>query len=396
MADATEETNTRSLMEMDDHASDMTKEDALKLCSSFIGGSWAKLCQEDFNMQVLKGGFVNRIFVCENKGGDNRIPDEPKKVILRLYGGKICKVDHVWRNGGVIEEVLVFYTASNLGLGPKLLGVFPGGRLEQYVESRTFSDEDFLSPEMETLFARKLARMHVIKMPFPRQQNSILDRAELMLPDWLEWGKPGLEALDAGSEHDLKQLFLDWNLSDEFDWLKSLRPRIKGRQVLAHGDMNRLNCLVVDNAESELDKLLLIDYEYANYGPRGLDIGSHFYNRLLDVSNFRTGCRSSIEYPSKEEMKHFIRAYNDEIKTMGAYDVDESENGLDNEDVMLIEAEFWALCYLIFFHMALVTNYIKDHGGEHEESTILKAITTFQRPYFELKKRFIDKHLSKL
>ncbi|KAI1299665.1 Choline/ethanolamine kinase [Halotydeus destructor] len=394
MADATEETKTRSLSEMDDHASDMTKEDALKLCSNFYRRFLGEAMSRRF--QHARGGFVNRIFLCENQGGDNSIPDEPKKVILRLYGGKICEVDHVRRTGGVMEEVLVFYTVSNLGLGPKLLGVFPGGRLEQYVESRTFSDADFLSPEMETLFARKLARMHVIKMPFSKQQNDVLDRAELMLPEWLECGRPGLEALDAGSQGDLKQLFLDWDLSDEFDWLKSLRSRIKGRQVLAHGDMNRLNCLVIDNAESKLDKLLLIDYEYTNYGPRGFDIGSHFYNRLLDLTNYKTGCRSTIEYPTEEEMKHFIRAYNDEIKNMGAYELDESENGLDNEDVMMIEAEFWALCYLIHSHMAMVTSYIKARLGEDEGSMILLAITTFQKPYFELKKRFIDKHLSKL
>ncbi|KAI1299664.1 Choline/ethanolamine kinase [Halotydeus destructor] len=395
MADGTEETKTRSLSEMYDHASDMTKEDALKLCSNFIGGSWETLKPADFSFQVLASGFVNRIFICENQGGDNSVPDEPKKVILRLYGGKIVNVDRIWRNGGVMEEVLVFYTVSNLGLGPKLLGVFPGGRLEQYVESRTFSDGDFLNPEMETLFARKLARMHVIKMPFSKQQNDVLDRAEFMLPEWLECGRPGLEAFDAGSEADLKQTLLDWDLSDEFDWLKSLKQKIKTRQVLAHGDMNRCNCLVLENAESDSDKLLLIDYEFANYGPRGFDIGSHFFSRLMDVTKPETFYQSSIDYPTEEEMRHFIRAYKDEIKSIGAYDLDESAAGLDNEDVMLMEAEFWAMCYVLLLHMAMVTESRNKSETGSKRPHALLMMTAFQKTFFKLKNSFIERHLSK-
>ena len=81
-------------------------------------------------LTFLRGGYVNRIFTCENKIA---VGDEPQKVILRLYGGKLELRDHIMRNGGILEEVLVFNKMSDVGLGPKLYGVFKEGRVEEFL-----------------------------------------------------------------------------------------------------------------------------------------------------------------------------------------------------------------------------------------------------------------------
>ncbi|KAI1299612.1 Choline kinase alpha [Halotydeus destructor] len=392
MAEAAE-TKLRRMSQIYNHEKDISKEEALEFCANFVGGSWENLSQGDFEMQVLRRGMINRIFVCENKCVDDGNLDEPKKVILRLYGGKVLHVDHIWRNGGVMEEVLVSHVMSYLKLGPRLLGVFPGGRLEQYLESRPFGHKDFLAPKMEALFARNLARMHAIKMPFAKKQRDVLDRAETMLPDWLERGKAELEALVLGSEYEqLKTTVLDFDLSKEFDWLRSLRPRIKSRQVLSHGDMNPANCLVVEKAASDCEKLILIDYEFSNYGPRGYDIGAHFYNRLMELIETKDGSISYLEYPTEDERRHFIRAYNDEMNNINAYDLDVSENGVDNEDNMLTEAEFWILGLTLFFRMIITAN-LRTTYERGDDKTFIGRVALRQKAYTGRRDNFIQIHL---
>ena len=79
---------------------------------------------------------------------------------------------------------------------------------------------------------------------------------------------------------------------------------------------------------------------------------------LLVKGNFQSG----LDYPNEDERRHVIRAYNNEIKTMGVYELDESENGLDNEYNMLIEAEYYVLLFTLFFALTLVDDRNKKGG----------------------------------
>ena len=76
----------------------------------------------------FSGGLCNRIYVCENLSDDH-----PSKVLIKLYGGKLIGPDVPYRTLTEAGEVLVCYTMGELGLGPKLFGVFKGGRIEEYI-----------------------------------------------------------------------------------------------------------------------------------------------------------------------------------------------------------------------------------------------------------------------
>ncbi|KAI1299619.1 Choline kinase alpha [Halotydeus destructor] len=396
MAGEAAETKTRRFSDMYSHDGDITKTEALKYCSNFLGGSWETLAEEKFEMQVIPCGFVNRIFICENKGNDDSVADEPKKVVLRLYGGKALDSQRS-STDNKLDEILVYYAMSNLGLGPKLYGVFPGGRLEQYLECRMFNDADFQNPEMETLFARKLARMHVVKMPFSKVTGDQLDTVVDMGSAWSEHGKADLEAFDAGADNEVyKKYVLELDVLEEIDWLKSLKPKIKTRQVLLHGDMNRANALIIEKNQDSLDKLILIDYEFTKYGPRGVDIGSHFYNRLIDVANAHNLFKSNIDYPTETERRHFIRSYNEEMKSLNIYDLDKSENGLDNEDNMLAEAEFWVLGMFLFYRLITTNDLEKWSAMGFESFNVFKNLAETQEKYLKHKESFIQNHLSNL
>lgn len=63
---------------------------------------------------------------------------EPRDVLMRLYGQ--THGENAIEN--IITESVIFTLLSERGLGPKLHGIFPGGRLEEYipVSSFTFSN----------------------------------------------------------------------------------------------------------------------------------------------------------------------------------------------------------------------------------------------------------------
>ncbi|KAI1299624.1 Choline kinase alpha [Halotydeus destructor] len=393
MAEGVKEAKNRRFSQVFDHDNDITRAEALKHCSNFLGGSWETLTEENFHMQVVRGGLVDRIFLCENKGGASVDANETTKVILRLYGGKVVRNDRSDKIN--MEEVLVCYAMGNLGLGPKLLGIFPGGRLEQYLECRTFNDGDFLNPEMEALFARKLARMHVVKMPFSRVTEDLIESLLPLLADWLDTGKAELEATEPeAGEEEYRKYVLGLDIEKDVQWLNSLKPRIKTRRVLIHEDMNRDNCLVLDKAENPIDKLILVDYESSKYGPRGDDIGSHFYNRLVDFAKVDGKFISGMRYPTEDERRHFIRSYNEEMKHLNSYDLDESENGLDNEDNMLAEAEFWVLGYFLFFRLIRTNRKYSIKGLDNLRG--FKLLAQSQQEYEMRRKEFIEKYLPKL
>lgn len=58
---------------------------------------------------------------------------EPKKVLVRYYGGNFLPPDAPMRTLTETGEVLVFYALGEKGIGPKLWGSFAGGRVEEYI-----------------------------------------------------------------------------------------------------------------------------------------------------------------------------------------------------------------------------------------------------------------------
>jgi len=209
-------------------------------------------------------------------------------------------------------------------------------------------------------FARKLARFNNIDLPLTRNPRDVFSKIDALMPGYLDSNKDFITSLEAAPEFETaKKRTLDFDIVAEVQWLKDVMPTIKRRRALAHGDMNRANCLVREDREDPYDKIMLIDYEFASYGYRGLDIGMQFSNRTMDVSQIHNKFKSGLDFPTIEERLHFIRAYKDEVREMNAYELDESENGLDSDTNMLIEADYYVLAFSMFFMLMIVGDYQK-------------------------------------
>lgn len=54
---------------------------------------------------------------------------EPRKVLIRVYGEVLRS-----STASIVFDSISFALLSEKGIGPKLYGIFPGGRIEEYFE----------------------------------------------------------------------------------------------------------------------------------------------------------------------------------------------------------------------------------------------------------------------
>jgi len=96
-----------------------------------LAGKWTDILDPvNLTLTRLKGAMTNNVYECHwERNNGNR----PKKVLVRVYGeGSGLFFD---RN----DEVLTFERMSQKDQGPKLLGRFPNGRVEEFLRARVGS-----------------------------------------------------------------------------------------------------------------------------------------------------------------------------------------------------------------------------------------------------------------
>ncbi|KAA8590670.1 hypothetical protein FQN60_014615, partial [Etheostoma spectabile] len=169
-----------------------TQRKAYLWCREFLHGAWKGLAEDDFHITIISlPDSVDTVW------------DEPRTVLLRLYGAILqmsCnKGDSqlsnkenpfqrprhsfsqrgvmmtlgpgiTWPNdnsppcdGGegaeaMVLESVMFAILAERELGPKLYGIFPQGRLEQYVPSRKLDTCELSEPSISAEVAEKMAR----------------------------------------------------------------------------------------------------------------------------------------------------------------------------------------------------------------------------------------------
>lgn len=71
----------------------------------------------------------NMLFLCRLPETHSPLRDEPNKVLLRVYFNPETE-------SHLVAESVIFTLLSERHLGPKLYGIFSGGRLEEYIPVR--------------------------------------------------------------------------------------------------------------------------------------------------------------------------------------------------------------------------------------------------------------------
>ena len=363
----------------------MSEDFAFSTVSKFLTKDWPKTTSDDLLVTQLKGGLLNTVFIIENRGISNDAR-EPRKLIIRLLGGAglVKDKNDFAQHGFVVNtevgEALIYQHQSMTGNGPKLYGVFPGGRIEEYIPSHTLTHEEAGKPMFLKDLARAYARFHQIDLPLQKNLQP------QVFPE-VKFNRELISKLDKKVVDVDLLLFTDWNR--EMKLMKRVVDSVKSKDVLLQYDLQFFNILSREDYPECMKKghdlrVVLIDYELALYGKRLIDLGGHFTCRLKD---FKSQTKiSGHEFPGEEERLYFIREYIKEIERLKPSDFD--PNGIDNEYHLMMEADVGALYFAlskVVAVLSLAESFLKEPGFFVLAGTLAKF-------YFRWKKSLQDKY----
>ncbi|KAG7522008.1 hypothetical protein JOB18_011309 [Solea senegalensis] len=307
-----------------------TRSKAFVWCRDFLSGSWKTIREEDFQISIVSGGLSNLLYLCSLPEHVHTVGTEPRLVLLRVYGAILQGVDSL-----VLESVMFSILAERC-LGPKLYGIFPEGRLEQYLPNTRMRTEQLSDPTISAEIATKVAHFHEMVMPFNKEPKWLFGTIDKYMDQVMK--------LNFVRDAHLKKYkkLMKMNLVAELESLRELLAATPSPVVFCHNDIQEGNILMLDNKDQpSTDKLMLIDFEYSSYNYRGFDFGNHFcewmYNYTYDQWPFYKATPEN--YPTREQQLHFIRNYLAEQRRHSDIPTDQAQI----EEDMIIEANRYAL-----------------------------------------------------
>ncbi|KAI4879997.1 hypothetical protein NFI96_029176, partial [Prochilodus magdalenae] len=276
-----------------------TKARAFAWCRDFLSGSWKNISEADFQISIVSGGLSNLLYKCSLPDHVKTVGVEPSRVLLRIYGAILQGVD------SLVSESVMFAILAERELGPRLYGIFPEGRLEQYLPVSRLHTEHLQEPNISAEIASKMARFHRMVMPFNKEPKWLFGTIERYMEQ--------IKNITFVREAHIKKFrkLMKYDLPAELASLRALLATTPSPVVFCHNDVQEGNILMLDGREQNSDKLMLIDFEYSSYNYRGFDFGNHFCEWVYDYTHDQWPFfKANLDnYPSRQQQLHFIRNY---------------------------------------------------------------------------------------
>ena len=287
------------------------------------------------------GGSSNRLYRCSIKGV------ESSHVLLRLYGSDSIPIELLLRGRTEAQLLALVMMMSVAVNGPRLLAVFDGGRIEEYIPSRVLTRPEITYDPINKIIARKMARIHALEAPISKTPLKISEVTSTIYKDFLEH-KSILITKIPPEDIDLAKKVLDFDLGDQLNWFFSVAEKVETKNVFTHQDLHLNNILVrlaANNNEISDDDIVIIDFDSAFYGQRCTELGPHFTYRSLDWTK-RNIVRDNGS-ATLEEKKVFIAEYLNETKAI-AVSKGQELNPIDSFDHLMLELELFEMgAYII-------------------------------------------------
>ncbi|KAL4195181.1 hypothetical protein AMTRI_Chr05g63290 [Amborella trichopoda] len=337
---AVETDNTLGSLEVNGSEIGVPK-DAKKILMS-LASKWSDVVDaEHLEIVPLKGAMTNEVFQCHWPTAEGEVP---RKVLLRIYGEG---VDIFFDRE---DEIRTFECMSKHGQGPRLLGRFQKGRIEEFIHARTLSAPDLQDPEVSALIAAKLREFHDLDMPGPKNAR-LWDR----LRSWLK------EARKVCPPEEAKDFRLDI-MEEE---IKSLQQELSADNQkigFCHNDLQYGNIMM----DEENKSITIIDYEYSCYNPVAVDIANHFCEMAANYHTETPHILDYSKYPDHEERKRFVEAYlNSSGEQASHAEVEQLLN--DAEKYTLASHLIWGLWGIISAHVNDIAFDYRDYARQRFE-----------------------------
>ncbi|XP_076310732.1 choline kinase alpha-like isoform X2 [Tachypleus tridentatus] len=311
------------------------RDKAYRLCREYLSGSWKNISSSDLVFTALSGGLSNLLYHCSLPKTHTPLDGEPDQVLLRMYGQV-----HDGQVEANITESIIFMLLSERNLGPKLYGIFPEGRLEEYIPAKAMTCQELQDPDISTKIARKLAFIHQLEVPINKEPVWMFGKMD----KWLQKIRSiCIENIDK-SNRKYAEYLLSQNLESECIWLRSFIENVASPVVFCHNDLQEGNILLPERQNSNEDKVIFIDFEYCSYNYRGFDIANHFLEWCYDYSlpEYPHFTIKMENFPSKEQQLNFIHEY------MKSYTRDSLIN-IEMQDEILREVQVFSLASHLFW-----------------------------------------------
>ncbi|OWF44953.1 choline/ethanolamine kinase-like [Mizuhopecten yessoensis] len=276
-------------------------------CRKSVGGTWANIGEDQFGLgfKVVSGGLTNYLYLCSLPKKYPPQGNEPKEVLLRVYGDIAKDQEFLVRN------TAVFAILSTKDLGPKLYVAHAEGRIEEYIPTQPLRTRDLQKPFLAEQIAKKMALFHAIKdMPLHKEPKFLEEKMFC----WMEQVENIFSNIptekDEASQRMLSRL-QSFNLSDELQTLLNILGSVSCPVVFSHNDLQEGNILYLEDCDQPERKMTFIDWEYCSYNYRGFDFGNHFCEWCYDYSHpdFPFFSYTKDYYPSKAQQYTFFRHY---------------------------------------------------------------------------------------
>ncbi|GMH30512.1 hypothetical protein Nepgr_032355 [Nepenthes gracilis] len=294
----------------------------------------------------LKGAMTNEVYQIK---WQTKTGETSRKVLVRIYGEG---VDVFFDRK---DEIRTFEFMSKNGQGPRLLGRFSNGRIEEFIHARTLSASDLRVPDISTLIAIKLKEFHDLDMPGPKK-ILLWDRVR----NWLAAAKHLSPPEEAKTFH----------LGVLEDEITELEKRLSGDHQhvgFCHNDLQYGNIMMDEKTRS----ITIIDYEYASYNPVAYDIANHFCEMAADYHTDTPHILDFSKYPDIEERKKFLQAY---LISSGHQpsDLEVKELDQDVEKYTLASHLHWGLWGIISEHVNVIDFDYTEYARQRFEQYWLR------------------------
>ncbi|KAL3841912.1 hypothetical protein ACJMK2_020001 [Sinanodonta woodiana] len=356
-------------IKMGENPSPEVRKKGFNMCKDSVGGVWADLSESDFQIQTLSGGLTNYMYLCSIPNHIEVPDNEPRTVLLRLYGSFVKQTKFLLQNS------VVFALMSEKKMGPKLYGMNTEGRIEEYIPSRCLTTVELQNPTISREIARKLAGIHALDMPLCKEPRWLFDTLESWLMDAVKLLK------NANKKDVLLQKLLSYELDDEYkvflEIISNVKSRVNCPVVFAHNDLQEGNILYNEHSADNSNMLTVIDLEYCAYNYRGYDLGNHFIEWCYDytVQELPKFSFTPEYFPSREQQYVFFRAY---LTASGKKDITDKElaNMYEEVNTFVLGTHFlWGLWSILQTKMSEIPFGYREY-----------AVSRFDA-YFDLKKR---------
>uniref|UniRef100_A0A8D9BKV0 Choline/ethanolamine kinase n=1 Tax=Cacopsylla melanoneura TaxID=428564 RepID=A0A8D9BKV0_9HEMI len=316
---------------------------ALSICKGYLAGAWKRITAEDICVKRMSGGLTNMLYHVTLLQSPHST--EPSEVLLRIYGQT-----HGERAlESIITDSVIFTLLSERKLGPTLHGVFPGGRIEEYIPARSLKSSELSDPVISLKIAEKMADIHLMQIPVIKEPTFLWDTIQRWLNTLYmkntkvlngpnvqntqeSWRPNNNNATDTLTNEQnkknkiLMKKVLSQDLNTEADWLKKHLLKVKSPVVFCHNDLQEGNILfkeypeppqhspshtIQDCPENASNDLVVIDFEYCSYNYRAFDIANHFVESMYDYTykHFPHYTVRRDNYPTYVIRKAFVETY---------------------------------------------------------------------------------------